>query len=112
PEKWKPVFRRDHAQIEEERPPSDPVATRRLLAGAMLPFREMFDLLKPPSRYYRRRIEHEAVTGEPELAILGDLMQRGGTAVDVGANQGFFAFALAGFADRIIAFEPNPDYAL
>jgi FkbM family methyltransferase len=39
-------------------------------------------------------------------------MRRGGTAVDVGANQGFFAYALAGVADRVVAFEPNPDYAL
>ena len=77
----------------------------------MLPLREMLDLLKSPSRYYRRRIEHEAVTGEPELAILPELMQRGGTAVDVGANQGFFAFALTELADRVVAFEPNPDYA-
>ena len=38
-------------------------------------------------------------------------MPRGGTAIDVGANQGFFAYALARFAERVIAFEPNPDYA-
>jgi FkbM family methyltransferase len=76
-----------------------------------LPFREMLDMLMPPSVYYRRRIEHETHTGEPELAIIPQLMKRGGTAVDVGANQGFFAFALAGLADKVIAFEPNPDYA-
>ena len=44
--------------------------------------------------------------------MLDKLMRRGGTAVDVGANQGFFAYALAELADRVIAFEPNPDYAL
>jgi FkbM family methyltransferase len=76
-----------------------------------LPFREMLDMLKPPSAYYGRRLEHEATTGEPELAILPALMKRGGTAVDVGANQGFFAFALAQLADHVVAFEPNPDYA-
>lgn len=76
-----------------------------------LPFREKLLMLMPPSRYYRRRIEQETHSGEPELAILADLMKRGGTAVDVGANQGFFAFALAGIADRVVAFEPNPDYA-
>jgi FkbM family methyltransferase len=31
--------------------------------------------------------------------------------VDVGANQGVFAYALAARADRVVAFEPNPDYA-
>jgi FkbM family methyltransferase len=78
----------------------------------MLPVRELLTLLTPPSAYYRRRIAAEARAGEPELAVLATLMRRGGTAVDVGANQGFFAFALAQLADRVVAFEPNPDYAL
>jgi FkbM family methyltransferase len=78
----------------------------------VLPFREMLDMLTPPSAYYRRRIAREVRSGEPELAILPQLVKRGGLAVDVGANQGFFAFALAGVADHVIAFEPNPDYAL
>ena len=34
------------------------------------------------------------------------------TAIDVGANLGMFAYALADIADRVVAFEPNPDYAL
>ena len=50
-------------------------------------------------------------TGEPELALLRELLKDGGTAVDVGANQGFYAYALAAVADRVVAFEPNPDYA-
>jgi FkbM family methyltransferase len=78
----------------------------------MLPLREMLTLLTPPTAYYRRRIAAEARAGEPELNVLGRLMRRGGTAVDVGANQGFFAYALSELADRVVAFEPNPDYAL
>src|ERR1043166_9562259 len=78
----------------------------------MLPVREMLTLLMPPSAYYRGRIAAEARAGEPELAVLDQLMRRGGTAVDVGANQGFFAYALSALADRVVAFEPNPDYAL
>jgi FkbM family methyltransferase len=78
----------------------------------MLPFRELLTLLTPPSAYYRRRIAAEARAGEPEVAVLDQLMRRGGTAVDVGANQGFFAYALSEVADRVAAFEPNPDYAL
>jgi len=65
----------------------------------------------PPSLFYRRRIAYEVRTGEPELAVLAELVPRGGTAVDVGANQGLYSFALAGIADRVVAFEPNPDYA-
>jgi FkbM family methyltransferase len=77
-----------------------------------LPARELLTMLTPPSAFYRRRIAEEARAGEPELAVLDTLMRRGGTAVDVGANQGFFAYALSGIADRVVAFEPNPDYAL
>jgi FkbM family methyltransferase len=76
-----------------------------------LPFNEKLIMLLPPALYYRRRIAHEIRSGEPELAILRDLMPSGGTAIDVGANQGFFAFALSKVADRVIAFEANPDYA-
>jgi FkbM family methyltransferase len=76
-----------------------------------LPFREKLTMLLPPSVFYRRRVAYETRTGEPELAHLADLVAHGGTAVDVGANQGFFAYALAQVAERVVAFEPNPDYA-
>jgi FkbM family methyltransferase len=76
-----------------------------------LPFREKLTLLMPPSWFYRRRIAHEMTAGEPELAMLAQFLPRGGTALDVGANQGIFAFALADIAGQVAAFEPNPDYA-
>jgi FkbM family methyltransferase len=76
-----------------------------------LPFREKLMMLTPPSYFYGRRIREEVGAGEPELALLADLVPRGGTAVDIGANQGVFAFALAKIADRVVAFEANPDYA-
>ena len=76
-----------------------------------LPLRERLTMLMPPSVFYRQRIAQEARTGEPELAVLADLALRSGIAVDVGANVGFFAYALADIADRVVAFEPNPDYA-
>jgi FkbM family methyltransferase len=76
-----------------------------------LPLREKFTMLMPPSLFYGRRIMEEARSGEPELAILAQLVPRGGTAVDVGANRGVFAYALTDIADRVVAFEPNPDYA-
>src|SRR5262249_57250488 len=77
-----------------------------------LSLRERLTMLMPPSVFYRRRIAQEARTGEPELAVLAELVPRGGIAVDCGANVGFFAYALADIADRVLAFEPNPDYAL
>ena len=77
----------------------------------MLPLSEWVAMLLPPSRFYRRRIAQEARSGEPELAFLDKLAPRGGTALDIGANQGIYAYALAEIADRVVAFEPNPDYA-
>src|SRR5262249_4870697 len=77
----------------------------------MLPWRDRLTMLLPPALFYRRRIAREARTGEPELAILGKLLRPGGTAIDVGANQGMFAYALSDIADRGVAFEPHPDYA-
>ena len=78
----------------------------------MLPWEDLRVLVMPPSRYYRRRVAEETLSGEPELALIAELMPRGSTAIDVGANQGFFAYALAEVAGRVVAFEPNPDYAL
>src|SRR5688572_30070027 len=68
-------------------------------------------LLVPSAFYYRRRIADEASWGEHELHVLRDVVAPGGTAVDAGANQGFFAFAFSGIVDRVEAFEPIPDYA-
>jgi FkbM family methyltransferase len=68
-------------------------------------------VLVPSSLYYRRRIADEATWGEHELAALNIFVPRGGTAIDVGANDGVFAFAFSTLVDRVEAFEPNPDYA-
>ena len=76
-----------------------------------LALREKLMMLTPPSLFYRWRIAEEARSGEPELAALPELVPRGGTAIDAGANLGVYAYALADISDRVIAFEPNPDYA-
>src|SRR3989440_9168735 len=77
-----------------------------------LPLKErLTTLLMPSGLYYRRRIADEAAWGEHELDVLGEIVQPGGTAIDVGANQGFFAFAFSRIVDQVEAFEPNPDYA-
>jgi hypothetical protein len=76
-----------------------------------LPFLEKLAMLMPPSFFYRRRIAEEARSGEPELAVLAKLVPRGGTAIDIGASRGVYAYALSDIADRVVAFDPNPDYA-
>jgi len=44
--------------------------------------RERLTMLMPPSVFYRQHIAQEARTGEPELAVLAELVPRGGIAVD------------------------------
>ena len=73
---------------------------------------QLVTMLMPSSIYYRRRIADEAAWGEHELAALERFVPGGGTAIDVGANDGVFAFAFSNLVDRVEAFEPNPDYAL
>ena len=67
--------------------------------------------LMPSAYYYRRRIADEAAWGEHELYVLREIVPAGGTAIDVGANQGFFAFAFSEIVDHVEAFEPNPNCA-
>src|SRR5258705_8667895 len=64
----------------------------------------------PPEAFYRKLIADEAASGEPELMLLSELLS-GGTAVDVGANQGVYAFALSQIASEVHAFEAHPDFA-
>jgi FkbM family methyltransferase len=64
-----------------------------------------------PTDYYEPRLLDEALWGEYELRLLHKLAKPNGTAVDVGANQGFFAYALSKVAATVEAFEPHPDYA-
>ena len=61
--------------------------------------------------YYAYKIAKVKRSNEPELGILRDLVRPGCTAIDVGANRGFYSYALAQVADRVEAFEPNPALA-
>ena len=64
-----------------------------------LPLKDRLTMaMVPSSYYYRRRITDEAAWGEHELYVLDQIVSPGGTAVDVGANQGFFFIRL--FRDR------------
>ena len=73
-----------------------------------LSLREKLTMLMPPSLFYGRRITEEARSGEPELAILAKLVSRGGTAIDVGANQGVFAYALSDDRGPSRSFRAQP----
>jgi FkbM family methyltransferase len=65
----------------------------------------------PAQLYYPYKTAKERRRGEPELAILSELVPPGSTAVDVGANRGFYSYALAKLAGRVEAFEPHPALA-
>ena len=64
-------------------------------------------LLVPGWLYYRHKIGKEARKAEPELLALGDMVRRGCLAIDIGANRGIYSYALARYAARVEAFEPN-----
>lgn len=56
-----------------------------------------------PLRYHGQRL----VGGlEPEMNLLGALVRPGSTAIDIGANRGIYAYALAAIAGEIHCFEP------
>lgn len=56
-----------------------------------------------PLRYHGQRL----VGGlEPEMNLLGRLVQPGGVALDIGANHGVYAYALATIANEVHCFEP------
>lgn len=56
-----------------------------------------------PLRYHGQRM----VGGlEPEMSLLTELVKPGGVALDVGANRGVYAYALATIASEVHCFEP------
>jgi FkbM family methyltransferase len=64
--------------------------------------------LLPARLYYPYKIRREVRGVEPELAMLGELVPAGCTAIDVGANRGYYSWALSRVAATVEAFEPNP----
>ena len=76
-----------------------------------LSIEDRFKDLIPGRLYYPYKIAKEMRRGEPELAILRELVPAGCTAIDVGANRGYYSYALSKVAGRVEAFEPNPALA-
>jgi len=64
--------------------------------------------LMPARLYYPYKISREACAVEPELRMLRELVSVGCTAIDVGANRGYYSWALSRVAATVEAFEPNP----
>ncbi len=70
-------------------------------------FQSIENLVPPhwrlPLRYHGQRL----VGGlEPEMILLGELVKPGDVALDIGANHGVYAFALAKIACEVHCFEP------
>jgi len=68
-------------------------------------------LTESPDAFYARRLREEIDGGEPELAMLNALVGKGGFAVDIGANEGVYAYALSELGTAVHAFEANPEFA-
>ena len=60
-----------------------------------------------PETMYTRRF-HSWVKVEPELPLLPALCRKDAVALDIGANEGFFAHHLLPLARSVVAFEPLP----
>jgi FkbM family methyltransferase len=60
-----------------------------------------------PEIMYARRFR-EWIKVEPELPLLPVLCEQDAIAIDIGANEGFFAHHLLPLAGSVIAFEPLP----
>src|SRR5262249_25646539 len=64
-------------------------------------------MLVPALIYYCHKISKESRRNEPELRILRDIVRPGCTAIDIGANRGYYSYALSKIAGEVEAFEPN-----
>jgi FkbM family methyltransferase len=62
----------------------------------------------PSWLYYPHKLAKLARYGEPELRILSDIVPPGRPAIDVGANRGYYSYALSKVTRSVIAFEPHP----
>ena len=60
-----------------------------------------------PETMYTRRFQ-SWVKVEPELPLLPALCRKDAVALDIGANEGFFAHHLLPLASSVVAFEPLP----
>jgi FkbM family methyltransferase len=76
-----------------------------------LGFEDTLKRLVPARLYYPHKIAKEVRNAEPELGLLHNLVPPGCTAVDVGANRGYYSYALSRIARRVESFEPNPALA-
>lgn len=63
----------------------------------------------PRMRHLKRRLEVRFLgKGEPELALLPDMLDSTQLSLDIGANVGDYLNVLADHSRRAIAFEPHP----
>jgi FkbM family methyltransferase len=76
-----------------------------------LSLEERLKHLLPGWLYYTHKIADQARKLEPELRILQEIVPAGRTAIDVGANRGYYSYALSKIASRVEAFEPHPELA-
>jgi FkbM family methyltransferase len=50
------------------------------------------------------------IHGEPEVRLLGQLIQPGTNSVDVGAASGLYAYHMSRYSQSVFAFEPNSQW--
>jgi FkbM family methyltransferase len=73
-----------------------------------LPVHDQLKQWLPSFFYYPHKIAKESRGMEPELRILRQIVPVDRAAIDVGANRGYYSYALSKIASRVEAFEPYP----
>ena len=63
------------------------------------------EAVRVPVHFWTQRLSGRC---DPMIPRLPSLILRRGTAIDVGANQGLYTYALARLSKRVEAFEPQP----
>ncbi len=76
-----------------------------------LALEDLAKLILPARVYYPHKIAKERKRGEPELDIIGELVDPARMAIDIGANRGSYAYAMRQHTSRVEAFEPFPPMA-
>ena len=67
--------------------------------------------LIPPYLRVGKRAIHSWMRGEPELHLVPALCSRSEWSIDIGANNGVYAWHIARHSAGVIAFEPQPSHA-
>ena len=72
--------------------------------------RILVHLLRPRTVMHLKALDHY-INGEKEIKLLKALVDPKKNAIDAGANIGTYSYFLRKYANKVYAYEPNPELA-